>query len=141
MIKRLKWKVQKKLREPNIPEEKEGRTMSTLDFDEVLKHLGEWGPYQKTLYFMLCIPACLPAAFLAFNQVFLSAEPKHWCSQPGLDEAAPDLNWTHRIHLGSPIDREDEGYRLYSRCKMYKVDNWTDVFHNNGGAWPEQPDQ
>ena len=109
--------------------------------------------------------------------MFLSAEPKHWCSQPGLDEAAPDLNWTHRIHLGSPIDREDEGYRLYSRCKMYKVDNWTDVFHvsfifnnqchfllifarrievlltqfhsfkiilalqNNGGAWPEQPDQ
>ena len=36
---------------------------------QVLKHLGEWGPYQKTLYFMLCIPACLPAAFLAFNQV------------------------------------------------------------------------
>ena len=35
----------------------------------MLKHLGEWGPYQKTLYFMLCIPACLPAAFLAFNQV------------------------------------------------------------------------
>ena len=37
---------------------------------QVLKHLGEMGPYQRTLYLMLCIPACLPAAFLAFNQVY-----------------------------------------------------------------------
>ena len=36
---------------------------------QVLKHLGEWGPYQKFLFTLLCIPACLPAAFLAFNQV------------------------------------------------------------------------
>ena len=63
------------------------------------------------------------------DQVFLSAEPKHWCSQPGLDQAAPHLNWTHRLHLGSPIEREDGEYRLYSRCRMYKVDNWTDVLH------------
>ena len=36
---------------------------------KVLVHIGEWGPYQKFLFFMLCIPACLPAAFIAFNQV------------------------------------------------------------------------
>ena len=61
--------------------------------------------------------------------MFLSAEPKHWCAQPGLDQAAPHLNWTHRLHLGSPIEREDGEYRLYSRCQMYAVDNWTEVLH------------
>lgn len=113
--------------------------MSALDFDDVLKHLGEWGPYQKFLFTLLCIPACLPAAFLAFNQVFLSAEPKHWCHQPQLEDVAPDLNWTQRVHLGSPLEREDGDYRLYSRCSMYNV-SWPDLLQENGGVWPEHPD-
>jgi len=111
--------------------------MSTLDFDEVLKHLGEMGPYQRTLYLMLCIPACLPAAFLAFNQVFLSAEPSHWCRQPGLDQVGAELNWTQRMHLGSPYIKGEEEY---SKCEMYKVENWTQVLKDNGDKWPEEPD-
>ena len=46
----------------------------SLAYFQVLKHLGEWGPYQKFLFTLLCIPACLPAAFLAFNQVLLNNE-------------------------------------------------------------------
>eukprot|EP00090_Calanus_glacialis_P012639 TRINITY_DN21241_c0_g1_i1.p1 TRINITY_DN21241_c0_g1~~TRINITY_DN21241_c0_g1_i1.p1 ORF type:complete len:616 (-),score=86.58 TRINITY_DN21241_c0_g1_i1:500-2347(-) len=113
--------------------------MSTIDFDEVLKHLGEWGPYQKTLYFMLCIPACLPAAFLAFNQVFLSAEPNHWCKQPHLEEIGGDLNWTHRLHLGSPLEKQEGEFRLYSRCEMYNVTDWSNVLMENNGEWPSNP--
>jgi len=113
--------------------------MSTIDFDEVLKHIGEWGPYQMTLYFLLCIPACLPAAFLAFSQVFLSAEPKHWCRQPGLEEFGDSLNWSHKIHLGSPLKEKDGNFRLYDSCNMYKVDNWTKVLEDNEGAWPSEP--
>jgi hypothetical protein len=30
-------------------------------------------------------------------QVFLSAEPGHWCAQPGLDQADPPLNLSHRL--------------------------------------------
>ena len=50
----------------------ESPILSEVNFNayfQVLKHLGEWGPYQKFLFTLLCIPACLPAAFLAFNQV------------------------------------------------------------------------
>lgn len=43
--------------------------MSSIDFDEVLVHVGEKGKYQNIMYYLLCIPATLPAAFLAFSQV------------------------------------------------------------------------
>ena len=51
----------------------------SVDFDAILPHVGEMGRYQLALYLLMCIPATLPAAFLAFNQVFLSATPSHWC--------------------------------------------------------------
>ena len=70
--------------------------------------------------------------------MFLSHEPNHWCSQPDLHQLAPELNWTQRLHLGSPLEREDGDLRLYSRCRMYQV-NWTEVFQENGGSWPAQP--
>lgn len=46
--------------------------MSSIDFDEVLVHVGEKGRYQNIMYYLLCIPATLPAAFLAFSQVSAS---------------------------------------------------------------------
>jgi len=113
--------------------------MSALDFDDVLKHLNEWGPYQKVLFSMLCIPACLPAAFLAFNQVFLSAEPKHWCSQPEISRINPNLSWNEVLNLGAPLEREEGDYRLYSRCSMYQP-NWTQVLIENGNELPQNPD-
>ena len=56
----------------------------SVDFDAILPHVGEMGRYQLALYLLMCIPATLPAAFLAFNQVFLSATPTHWCREPHL---------------------------------------------------------
>ena len=41
----------------------------SVDFDALLPHIGEMGRYQMVLYLLMCIPATLPAAFLAFNQV------------------------------------------------------------------------
>lgn len=64
--------------------EKPKREILSIDFDAMLPHIGEMGTYQLTLYLLMCIPATLPAAFLAFNQVFLSATPNHWCQVPSL---------------------------------------------------------
>ena len=49
-------------------EEASKRAVKSVDFDAILKHIGEMGRYQLVLYLMMCIPATLPAAFLAFNQ-------------------------------------------------------------------------
>lgn len=59
--------------------------MSTVDFDDVLVQIGERGRYQLVMYYLLCIPATVPAAFLAFSQVFVSASPDHWCRLPSLE--------------------------------------------------------
>lgn len=54
--------------------------MSSIDFDEVLVHVGERGRYQNLMYYLLCIPATLPAAFLAFSQVSADTVPFiAWC--------------------------------------------------------------
>ena len=60
-------------------------------------------------------------------QVFLSAEPNHWCKQPHLEDVGAELNWTHRLHLGSPLEKEEGEYRLYSKCEMYNVTDWASV--------------
>ena len=44
------------------------RTPMSVDFDAMLPHIGEMGRYQLGLYLIMCTPATLPAAFLAFNQ-------------------------------------------------------------------------
>jgi len=113
--------------------------MSTLDFDEVLSHIGEIGFYQITLYILLCIPACLPAAFLAFGQVFLSAQPSHWCAHPDLDNADPPLNFTQRLTLGSPRKEEDVSNLGFDPCNMYDVTNWTSIYLDNDNNWPDKP--
>ena len=89
--------------------------MSSIDFDAVLDSVGAEGRYQTVLYYLLCIPATIPAAFAAFNQVFLSASPAHWCAVPALS----GLSQAQRKALAIPIEGEK-----YSECSMYHV-NYT----------------
>lgn len=89
--------------------------MASIDFDAVLDYLGAEGRYQTVLYYLLCIPATVPAAFLAFNQVFLSASPPHWCRVPEL----MNLSVEHRKTLAIPLDATTN---KYSECTMYNVD-------------------
>ena len=81
--------------------EKKPATILSVDFDALLPSIGEMGRYQLGLYLLMCIPATLPAAFLAFNQVFLSAVPQHWCTVPTL--VATDLTVEHIKRLSIPL--------------------------------------
>jgi hypothetical protein len=40
-----------------------------MDFDEILKDVGEFGRYQQLLLIFIILPACLPGAFHGFSQV------------------------------------------------------------------------
>ncbi|CAK9794714.1 Carcinine transporter [Anthophora quadrimaculata] len=101
--------------------------MSSIDFDEVLVHVGEKGKYQNIMYYLLCIPATLPAAFLAFSQVFVSASPEHWCKIPELDNLTDLMTLEERKALSLPyIEKSDGKVKKYSKCKMYDV-NYTAI--------------
>jgi len=45
-------------------------------FDDILKVIGQFGPYQKRVYVLLCLPSFLLAPLLVF-QVFILAVPAH----------------------------------------------------------------
>lgn len=47
-----------------------------MSYDDVLKRLGEFGPYQRKIYFLLCI-AVIPCAFHKLANVFLNAVPDY----------------------------------------------------------------
>ncbi|XP_014219126.1 organic cation transporter 1-like [Copidosoma floridanum] len=114
--------------------------MSAIDFDEVLLHVGEKGRYQNIMYYLLCIPATLPAAFLAFSQVFVSASPEHWCRIPELDNLTGILSLEDRKALSLPYRTKSDGRREYSKCQMYDVnytaiiETWLNSAYENGTA-------
>lgn len=114
-----------------------------VDFDSILPHVGEMGWYQLKLYLLLCIPACLPAAFLAFNQVFLSAEPDHWCKVSELEEF-PEGNLTAQQIRALSIPRrylneERKDVFMYEKCFQYDV-NFTQIYETHGRRWPKLGD-
>ena len=55
-----------------------------MDLDDVLPHVGDWNRYQHLLLWLVCLPACIPCGFAAFNQVFMDRVPDHWCKTPSL---------------------------------------------------------
>lgn len=62
-----------------------------FDFDDLLPYVGEFGRYQKILVWLICLPACIPCGFHAFNQLFMAGVPDHWCKAPPETDS---YNWT-----------------------------------------------
>ena len=47
-----------------------------MNYDEIVVKLGEFGLYQKCLYFLLCIPGISAGVFMVIS-VFLLGIPDH----------------------------------------------------------------
>ncbi|XP_074804823.1 solute carrier family 22 member 3 isoform X2 [Natator depressus] len=63
-------------------------------FDEVLKEAGEFGRYQKRVFFLLCQTG-ITFSFLFVGVVFLGHAPEHyWCRIPGAAELSERCGWT-----------------------------------------------
>ncbi|XP_017017886.1 organic cation transporter protein [Drosophila kikkawai] len=89
----------------------------SLDFDDILPLIGEFGRYQKIL-FICMIPFSFFVAFVYFSQIFLTLIPEqHWCHVPELD----GLDVMARLALSIPMTNGE-----YNNCYMYDV-NYTEV--------------
>lgn len=65
-------------------------SQTPMDLDELLPHVGEFGRYQKLMLWLICLPACIPCGFGAFNQLFMTDVPPHWCAIPELEILTPE---------------------------------------------------
>ncbi|KAG5319759.1 OCT1 protein, partial [Pseudoatta argentina] len=90
-----------------------------FDLDDLLPIIGEFGRYQKQLLWLVCLPACLPCGFCAFNQLFMADTPLHWCKVPGLE----NMDIVRRKRLAIPVSQQDDN-ETYSQCMRYDID-WT----------------
>ncbi|XP_030383145.1 carcinine transporter [Scaptodrosophila lebanonensis] len=109
------------LRQRNKPVQQQSQD-EAFDLDDLLPTIGEFGKYQKLLVFGICLPACIPCGFCAFNQIFMADVPiDYWCRVPEL--SAMDIE--ERKHLSIPLEM-DHDTLVYSKCYTYGV-NWTDI--------------
>nr|KAG5711036.1 hypothetical protein BaRGS_013770 [Batillaria attramentaria] len=101
-----------------------------MKFDEVVSVLGEFGPYQKRIYFLLCLPA-ITCYMQKLIYVFTMAVPDHRCALPGLenDTYAPQ-NQHHAALINASIPPHDSCHLIVNPL------NVTDTFQlmSNGMA-------
>lgn len=87
-----------------------------LGYEDFLPHLGNFGRYQKRIYFLLCLPIIL-CGLNMFVGVFLLATPDHRCALPG------ELQ-THSYNLTNDVWKKhypmDHLTHQYSKCTYYK---------------------
>ncbi|XP_004384800.1 solute carrier family 22 member 5 [Trichechus manatus latirostris] len=84
------------------------------DYDEVTAFLGEWGPFQRLIFFLLSA-SIIPNGFNGLSAVFLIGTPEHYCRVP--DSANLSSAWrNHSIPL-----RLQDGQEVPHNCRRYRL--------------------
>ncbi|XP_053232734.1 organic cation/carnitine transporter 2-like isoform X2 [Podarcis raffonei] len=85
------------------------------DYDQGTAFLGEWGPFQRLIFFLLSA-SIIPNGFNGLSAVFLIDTPEHRCRVP----ASANLS---REWLNASIPLEERGRRqVPSRCRRYSLE-------------------
>lgn len=86
------------------------------DYDEATSFLGEWGPFQLTIFFLLSA-STIPNGFNGMSVMFLAATPEHRCLVP--EGANVSQAWRN---VSIPWEERD-GRQVESRCWRYRLDS------------------
>uniref|UniRef100_A0A7M4FIB0 Solute carrier family 22 member 3 n=1 Tax=Crocodylus porosus TaxID=8502 RepID=A0A7M4FIB0_CROPO len=96
-------------------------------FDEVLKEAGEFGMFQKRVFFLLCLTG-VTFSFLFVGVVFLGHTPEsYWCRIPGAADLSRKCGWTleEEKNLTVPslnlVNRSSNG-----QCERFDID-WNNI--------------
>uniref|UniRef100_UPI00398F40C5 solute carrier family 22 member 13-like n=1 Tax=Pristiophorus japonicus TaxID=55135 RepID=UPI00398F40C5 len=92
------------------------------DFGEILKAVGEFGPFQKRLMVLIC----LPNLFMGFHllaQVFTGASVQHYCKTNWILNISADLPKEQQLLLTLPKEKDGS----YQKCKMYMPNRDKDI--------------
>ncbi|XP_001366071.1 solute carrier family 22 member 4 [Monodelphis domestica] len=84
------------------------------DYDEVTAFLGEWGPFQRLIFFLLSA-SIIPNGFNSMSIVFLAGIPEHHCRVP--DSANLSSEWrNHSIPM-----QIQNGQEVPRKCRRYQL--------------------
>uniref|UniRef100_U3FHP5 Solute carrier family 22 member 4 n=1 Tax=Callithrix jacchus TaxID=9483 RepID=U3FHP5_CALJA len=84
------------------------------DYDEATAFLGEWGPFQRLIFFLLSA-SIIPNGFTGLSSVFLIGTPAHRCRVP--DAANLSSAWrNHSVPL-----RLQDGREVPHSCRRYRL--------------------
>ncbi|MEJ1272925.1 hypothetical protein NN561_003784 [Cricetulus griseus] len=87
---------------------------SMRDYDEVTAFLGEWGPFQRLIFFLLSA-SIIPNGFNGMSIVFLAGTPEHRCLVPD----TVNLSSAWRNH-SIPLETKD-GLQVPQSCRRYRL--------------------
>lgn len=94
-----------------------------MAYDDLFQYIGDFGHYQKRIYFLLCLTAIL-CGFHKMAGVFLNAVPKYRCQLPNeLSNATYESKWINDRQL-------NDSYMIYpkdSNCQRYDCE-YTDEY-------------
>ncbi|XP_050421086.1 organic cation transporter protein-like [Adelges cooleyi] len=96
-----------------------------MTIDDLLLKVGNFGTYQKRIYFFLCLPA-ISCALHKLSGVFLLARPNHRCQLP---DELPNATYTLPSEIMDRSYPHDVKTDTWSSCKLF-VPNVTDVYNN-----------
>ncbi|CAH1238341.1 SLC22A3 [Branchiostoma lanceolatum] len=93
-----------------------------VHYDEILKHVGEFGTYQKRMCFFAFLPS-LSVGMHMLAMAFLAATPEHRCTAPEAELLAARYNWTEAelLNMTIPWTKDDEGSWVRDSCKRYDL--------------------
>ncbi|ESO84000.1 hypothetical protein LOTGIDRAFT_155311 [Lottia gigantea] len=92
-----------------------------MKYNEILETLGEFGWYQKRIYFLTCLPP-LTCGSQALMAIFILAIPAHRCQLPSefLDTHYYPTNNVTQYYVNSTIPVDDG---QWAECEQYDVGN------------------
>ncbi|KAJ8872675.1 hypothetical protein PR048_026287 [Dryococelus australis] len=105
------------------------RRARAMDLDAVLPDVGEFGTYQQLLLWLVLLPAVLPNAFHAYNQLFMAARPDHWCREPAVDIIANSSS-----DLAKRIRSSERCFRLQGKVGIGKMKYVFETFPHRLGC-------
>ncbi|XP_060081316.1 organic cation transporter protein-like [Ylistrum balloti] len=103
-----------------------------IKMDKILIQIGEFGWYQKFVYFLICWSTLFSGLYEMMSVVLLNT-PEHRCKVPGLENDTYDIHSTYQQNLvNNYIPPSVDESQNYDRCHLYAFD-YNDVKFDNSG--------
>ncbi|GAA6219665.1 solute carrier family 22 member 5-like [Lates japonicus] len=100
------------------------------DYEETVSFLGTWGPFQRRVFFLLCLTS-IPCGYNILSVIFLLASPPHRCHIPAHSNLSQD--W---IQASIPV-QQVAGQPERSSCSRYELDMVQNLSTSVPGLSPE----